>query len=139
MLLISTAAAGDRRVQSRPFKVDIPFAFEVGNEQLPSGSYWLEFITTGDESLQLIRCFVPRLMLLTSTARARFKNSRRIRQRLLSARRFCRSRLTGLPSGECSYAFRRVTRAPQLDPRSSWTPGKRRLQILVGIVTGRAR
>jgi len=121
MLLISTAAAGDRRVQSRPFKVDIPFAFEVGNEQLPSGSYWLEFITTGDESLQPIRCVVPRLMLLTSTARAaaalsraRFKNPRRIRQRLLSARRSCRSRLTGLPSGECSYAFRRVTRAPQL-------------------------
>lgn len=68
VLLISAAAAGDCWALSRMLKVDIPFAFEVENQQLPSGTYWLDFITTGDGSLQVIRGVHGKALIFSTTS-----------------------------------------------------------------------
>lgn len=67
LLLISAGAASDCWASSRMLKVDIPFAFEVQNQQLPPGRYWLDFMTTGDGSLQVIRPFDGKAVIFRTT------------------------------------------------------------------------
>src|SRR5215472_10851593 len=66
-LLISTVAASGTRAQSRTLEVDIPFAFAVGSQQMPSASYQVHPMPTGDSSLQVIRSSDGTAQVIIST------------------------------------------------------------------------
>lgn len=51
---MSIFAADKCRAQSQEVKVDIPFAFEVENQQMKSGSYRVVNMATGAGSLQVV-------------------------------------------------------------------------------------
>jgi len=54
-VLLSIVAAGECQAQSRPLEVNVPFAFEVGNNTLPAGSYRVESVPTGAGSIEILR------------------------------------------------------------------------------------
>jgi len=52
LTLIAVAQCG---AQQNAMTVNIPFAFEVGNKLLPAGEYQVRRVSSGDETVQLIR------------------------------------------------------------------------------------
>ena len=53
--LLSTIAAARCGAQQNALEVNVPFAFEVGNKMLPAGEYRIGRVSSGDETVQLIR------------------------------------------------------------------------------------
>jgi hypothetical protein len=54
-LLLSGLATGICYAQQPALSVDIPFAFQAGDQKMPAGEYRVESITTGAARFQLLR------------------------------------------------------------------------------------
>ena len=54
-LMAAAIAAGQCYAQGTSLKADIPFAFQVANQTMPAGQYWIQRRSDADERAQMIR------------------------------------------------------------------------------------